>query len=70
MEVVSSIVVAAVVLVLGLLGLILASGALDIEMYVFGLSLAGFAAIFGFGLIRAHFDQAEAAHRAGGARHG
>jgi len=70
MEVVSSLVVGAIVLVLGLVGLILASGAVDIEMYVFGLSLAGFSAVFGFGLIRTHYDRLEAAQRAGSRRHG
>jgi len=69
MEVVSSIVVGALVLVLGLVGLVLASGALDAEMYVFGFSLAGFASLFGFGLIRAHYDRLEAAQRAEGGRH-
>jgi hypothetical protein len=46
-------------LVAGLTGLVLASGATDNEMYVFGLSLAGFAAVFIVGLIRRHFDKAE-----------
>jgi hypothetical protein len=63
-------VVGAIVLVLGLVGLILASGADDAEMYLFGLSLAGFSAIFGFGLIRAHYDRLEATQRAGSSRHG
>ena len=63
MELVSSILVGALVLALGLVGLILASGAMDSEMYVFGLSLAGFAALFGFGLIRAHYDRLDAARR-------
>lgn len=69
MEVVSSLVVGAIVLVLGLVGLILASGALDAEMYLFGLSLAGFATLFGFGLIRAHYDRQDAARAAGAGRH-
>ena len=46
---------------LGLLGLFLAAGARDAEMYVFGLSLAGFAVLFLFGLIRRHYDEAELA---------
>jgi len=46
----------------GLIGLLLASGAHDDEMLVFGLALAGFAALFVIGLIRRHFD---AAHGAG-----
>ena len=47
-------------LLAALIGLILASGANDEEMYVFGLSLAGFAVVFVFGLIRRHFDKADA----------
>jgi hypothetical protein len=47
--------------VLGLIGLLLASGAHDNEMYVFGLSLAGFATVFVFGLMRRHYDRADAA---------
>ena len=47
--------------VLGLIGLLLASGAHDNEMYVFGLSLAGFAAVFVFGLMRRHYDRVDAA---------
>jgi cytochrome c oxidase cbb3-type subunit I len=41
---------------LGLLGLIQAAGAADVEIYVFGLSLLGFAVVFDFGLLRRHFD--------------
>ena len=51
MEEVSDIVVGVLVLVLGLIGLKMASGALDDEIYVFGLSMALFAALFEFGLI-------------------
>ena len=60
MEDVSALVVAALVAVLGLLGLVMASGALDDEIYIFGLSLAAFSGLFGFGLIRRHFDRADA----------
>ncbi len=60
MENLSALIVAAMMAALGLVGLILASGALDDEIFIFGLSLAGFAAIFGFGLIRRYFDRAEA----------
>lgn len=49
------------VAVLGFVGLIMASGALDNEIYIFGLSLAGFAVVFDFGLVRRHFDRADAA---------
>lgn len=68
MEEVSSILVGALMLILGFTGLVLASGALDIEMYVFGLSLAGFSVIFEIGLIKAHFDRKDAA-RAGAGSH-
>ena len=51
--------------ILGLVGLILASGALDEEMYIFGLSLAGFAVVFDIGLVKRHYDRIDAA-RAGG----
>ena len=44
----------------GLIGLILASGAMDDGMFVFGLSLFGFACVFDFGLLRRHFDKREA----------
>jgi len=44
----------------GLLGLILASGAMDDGMYVFGLSLFGFACVFVLGLLRRHFDRLDA----------
>ena len=53
------IVAGAMMLVFCLIGLVLASGATDDEMYVFGLSLAGFAAVFIVGLIRRHYDKAE-----------
>jgi hypothetical protein len=61
MEEVSDIVIGLLVLVLGFVGLVLASGALDNEMYVFGLSLAGFSLLFEFGLIRRYFDRKDAA---------
>ena len=50
--------------VFGVTGLFLASGAFDNEMYVFGLSLAVFAAVFDIGLIRRHFDRLDAAQKA------
>jgi hypothetical protein len=49
------------VLVLGLAGLFLASGALDDEIYIFGLGLALFAAVFDIGLVKRHYDRVEAA---------
>ncbi len=44
----------------GIIGLLLASGAMDDEMFVFGLSLFGFACVFVLGLLRRHFDRLEA----------
>ena len=48
-------------LVFGLIGLFLAAGAHDNEMYVFGLSLAGCGGVFIFGLMRRHFDRRDTA---------
>ncbi len=50
--------------VFGLLGLYLASRALDDEMYVFGLSLAVFAGLFLFGMVRRHYDRVDEARAA------
>jgi hypothetical protein len=69
MEEVSAVVIALLMLILGLTGLVLASGALDNEMYVFGLSLAAFAAVFELGLIKAHFDRRDRARHAAGGTH-
>jgi len=66
----SDLIVGLLTAALGLIGLFLASGAHDDEMYVFGLSLAGFAVVFVFGLIRRHFDRADAARVAVHARGG
>jgi hypothetical protein len=54
------IIVGAFVAVLGLIGLVLAGGALDQEMYVFGLSLFGFAVVFDWGLMLQGMRRAEA----------
>jgi hypothetical protein len=56
----SDLIVGLLMAALGLTGLILASGAMDDGMYVFGLSLFGFACVFEFGLVRRHFDRLEA----------
>ena len=56
----SDLIVGLLMAAFGLIGLILASGAMDNEMYVFGFSLFGFACIFEFGLLRRHFDKLEA----------
>jgi hypothetical protein len=51
-EQVSTWFVSTLVTLLGILGLILAAGARDDGMYVFGLSLAAFAVLFIFNLMR------------------
>ena len=48
--------VGVLVAVLGLIGLILAAGAADDEIYVFGLSLLAFAVVFDFALLKRHYD--------------
>jgi hypothetical protein len=60
----SDLLVGVMMIALGLLGLLVASHAQDIEMYIFGLTLAGFAVLFVFGLIRRHFDREEEARAA------
>ena len=57
----SDLIVGLLMAALGLIGLLLASGAMDDAIYVFGFSLFGFACLFNFGLLRRHFDQQEAA---------
>jgi hypothetical protein len=60
----SDVIVGLLMTVLGLAGLILASGAMDDAMSVFGISLFGFACVFVFGLLLRHFDRLD------GGRHG
>ncbi|MBN8873131.1 MAG: hypothetical protein J0H67_09875 [Rhodospirillales bacterium] len=60
----SDLIVGIMMAVFGLIGLIMAAGATDNEIYVFGLSLLGFAVVFDFGLIRRHFDKAELRQKA------
>jgi hypothetical protein len=62
---VSDLAVGLMMAVFGLLGLVLASGATDDGMYVFGLCLAGFSVLFDFGLIRRHYDRADARRHKG-----
>ena len=57
MEHVSDLIIGLVMAGFGLIGLFLVAGAADAEMYVFGLSLAGFAVLFDFGLIKRYFDR-------------
>jgi len=69
----SDLIVGLMMLVFAVIGLILGAGAVDNEMYVFGLSLFAFACLFILGLIRAHYDRLDAARavaRAGANRHG
>lgn len=65
----SEIIIGLMMAVFGLIGLFLSAGAMDDEMYVFGLSLTGFAVCFEFGLLKAHFDRRDLARariRSGG----
>ncbi len=49
-------VIGVLVTVLGFIGLILASGALDTMLYIFGLGLFLFAVLFVFWLVKRHYD--------------
>ncbi len=72
MEDLSSLVVGALVTLLGLVGLVMAAHALDDEILLFGLTLAAFAVFFDIGLIRRYYDRADharAALRGGEADH-
>lgn len=71
MEIVSSFIVGGLVTILGLVGLLLAAGALDTEMSIFSWSLAVFALLFNLNLVKMHYDRADAKRAAaGGASHG
>ncbi len=48
--------------VLGIIGLFMASGAVDPQIHLFGLGLFILAVLFNFGLIKGHFDRLDAAH--------
>ena len=56
----SDVVVGLMMSAFGMLGLFLAAGSHDVEMYIFGLALAGFAVLFVGGQIRRRFNEAEA----------
>ena len=60
------IVVGVFVALLGLVGLVLAAGALDQEMYVYGLSLAAFAGAFDWALAVKFMRRMEASRVAEG----
>jgi hypothetical protein len=53
------IIIGVFVAVLGLIGLVLAGGALDNGIYVFGLSLFAFAVVFDWGLLLKSVRRAE-----------
>lgn len=63
METVSSLIVGLLVAVFGIIGLFLIAGAMDSEMYIFGIGLVVFAVLFDFGLIKGHFDRRETSVR-------
>jgi hypothetical protein len=58
---VSDLIVGSMMAVFGLVGLFLVAGSADIEMYIFGLSLSGFAILFDLGLIKGYYDRRDAA---------
>ena len=59
----SAVIIGALLAILGLCGLVLASGAIDNGMFHFGLCLFGFAVFFDWWLIKAYFDEIEAARQ-------
>lgn len=63
----SALVIGSLVSILGLLGLFLASHAIDTGMYHFGFALFGFALFYVFWLIKTHFDAIESQPSVGGA---
>ncbi len=48
----------------GLVGLFLVAGAADVEMYIFGIALSGFAILFDLGLIKRYHDRRDEARAA------
>lgn len=58
---ISDLIIGALMVVFGLIGLILAAGAMDNGIYIFGLSLFAYACIFTIGLLRRHYDTQDAA---------
>ena len=55
----SAIVIGTPLSILGLVGLVIAGGAIDSGMYQFGLALFAFACLFDLWLIKTHFDALE-----------
>ena len=64
---ISDLIIGALMVVFGLIGLFLAAGAMDSGIYIFGLSLFAYACIFTIGQLRRHFD---AQDTAGKSHHG
>jgi hypothetical protein len=64
---ISDLVVGGLMAIFGLVGLFLAAGALDDAIYIFGLSLFGYACCFLIGQVRRHYDMRDIA---GNADHG
>ena len=60
----SDIVVGLLMVVFAIVGLLLGAGAMDDEMYIFGISLFAFAVVFLAGLIRRTYDRADARRKA------
>ena len=59
----SAVVIGTLVSILGLLGLMLASNAIDTGMYHFGFALFGFAVFYAFWLIKTAFDASDRAQQ-------
>ena len=56
-----NVIVGAMMVPMGLFGLLIVSRAMDSEMSLFGAGITVFAALFGFGLIKRHYDAQDAA---------
>ncbi len=69
-EVISDIIVGALVGVFALLGLVLAANARDQEMLIFGFGLVVFGVLFIFGRVTAHLGRRRAAASHAGHHHG
>jgi hypothetical protein len=55
----SAVIIGTLLSILGLVGLILAGGAIDTGMFHFGLALFGFAFFFDLWLVKTYFDALE-----------
>ncbi len=54
---VSDLIVGSMMAGFGIVGLFLVAGAADVEMYIFGVALSGFAILFDLGLIKRYHDR-------------